>query len=571
MNELVGSLDADSRTGTHIGTGSEPDPITIEIIQASLQAIGDEMFAALRKTAMSAIIYEVLDAGSAICDRDGNLASAGAGIPTFVAVLDKAVKRIIELRGLDAIHSGDIYITNDPFYGGVTHLNDIVLCLPVFVDDRLIAWTATIAHFNDVGGMVAGSISAEASEIFQEGLRLPAVKLVDRGEPITAVFEIMRVNSRLPDFMRGDLWAEIACVRLGERRLIEIAGKYGTGVFLTAIQRLLEHGEQVMQRALAELPTGRYEHAEEQDNGTIYRVAIEMTGTEFIVDMRGNPPQDKGSANVSRDGALIAAQVALMNIAAIKGSANAGHFTPLRLITEPGTVFDPGGTAACSIYSEGRIRMSDLILQCVAPYLGERLPAGGFTSVCGTFISGPHVDNGRQFTIVEPQLGGWGASAWKDGNDAMFTMFHGNTFNCPAEIAEARYGLLVDRLALAQEAGGEGRFRGGSGIVLEYRVRGEGLSFTCAYTRSKHPPWPLHAGVAGTANYTEVVRGDGSVERYSIVTGVPLSPGDVIRIHTGHGAGYGDPHDRARELVEADLRDGLVEPERARQVYGYVS
>ncbi len=545
------------------------DPITIEIIQASLQAIGDEMFAALRKTAMSAIIYEVLDAGSAICDRDGNLASAGAGIPTFVAVLDKAVKRIIELHEAETIHAGDIYVTNDPFYGGVTHLNDVVLCLPVFVDDQLIAWTATIAHFNDVGGMVAGSISAEASEIFQEGLRLPAVKLVDRGEPITPVFEIMRVNSRLPDFMRGDLWAEIASVRLGERRLIEIAGKYGVDVFLTAVRQLLLHGERVMLRALAQLPAGRYEHAEQQDNGTIYRVAVEITSTEFIVDIRHNPPQDKGSANVSRDGALIAAQVALMNIAGIEGSANAGHFAPLRLITEPGTVFDPGETAACSIYSEVRIRMSDLILQCLAPSLGERLPAGGFTSVCGTFISGPHADNGRQFTIVEPQVGGWGGSASKDGNDAMFTMFHGNTFNCPAEIAEARYGLLVDRLALAEDAGGEGRFRGGYGIVLEYRVRGAGLIFTCAYTRSKHPPWPLHDGVAGTPNYTEVVHSDGSVERYSIVTGVPLSRGDVIRIHTGHGAGYGDPHERARELVKADLRDGLLELDRARQVYGY--
>ena len=166
------------------------DPITLEIIQASLQAIGDEMFAALRKTAMSAIIYEVLDAGAAITDPDGNLASAGAGIPTFVAVLDKAVKRVIELHGLASISPGDVYVTNDPFYGGVTHLNDVVLVLPVFCDGMLIAWTATIAHFNDVGGMVAGSISAEASEIFQEGLRLPAVKLVDAGEPIGSVFEI---------------------------------------------------------------------------------------------------------------------------------------------------------------------------------------------------------------------------------------------------------------------------------------------------------------------------------------------------------------------------------------------
>ena len=552
-----------------IGVIAGADPITLEIIQASLQAIGDEMFAALRKTAMSAIIYEVLDAGAAITDPDGNLASAGAGIPTFVAVLDKAVKRVIELHGLASISPGDVYVTNDPFYGGVTHLNDVVLVLPVFCDGMLIAWTATIAHFNDVGGMVAGSISAEASEIFQEGLRLPAVKLVDAGEAIGSVFEIMRVNSRLPDFLRGDLWAEIACVRLGERRLTELARKYGIDAFLLAVQQLLEHGRQVMLRALAELPAGHFACEEEQDNGTIFRVGVEITDSEFIVDLRGNPPQDRGSANVSRDGSLIAAQIALMNIAAIDGSANAGHFAPLRLITEPGTVFDPAPTAACSIYSEVRIRMSDLIFQCLAPVLGDRLPAGGFSSICGTFISGPHPDSGRHFTIVEPQVGGWGASARRDGNDAMFSAFHGNTFNCPAEIAEARYGMIVERLALADdEDGGEGRFRGGTGIVLEYRIRGDGCIFTCAYTRHRHPPWPIDGGRPGSLNYAEIVRTDGSIERYAVATGVGLRVGDIIRIHTGTGAGYGDPRERAPELVRADIRDGRVSEARARAVYG---
>ena len=153
------------------------DPITLEIIQSSLQAASDEMFAAFRKTAMSAIIYEVLDMGTGITDADGNLASSGAGIPAFVGVLDKAVQRIIELNDGD-IRPGDVFATNDPYYGGVTHLNDVVLAMPVFANGDLVAWTANIAHWNDVGGMVPGSISNEAKEIFQEGLRLPAVKLI---------------------------------------------------------------------------------------------------------------------------------------------------------------------------------------------------------------------------------------------------------------------------------------------------------------------------------------------------------------------------------------------------------
>src|SRR5487761_512814 len=180
-------------------SSNDPDPITLEIIQNSLQSISDEMFAAFRKTAMSAIIYEVLDMGTCITDGDGNLASSGADIPAFVGVLDKAVRRIIEVNdGPDEIRPGDIFATNDPFYGGVTHLNDVVLAMPVCADGRRVAWTANIAHWNDVGGMVPGSISNEAREIFQEGLRQPAVKLVSEGTPIKPVMEIMKCNSRLP-------------------------------------------------------------------------------------------------------------------------------------------------------------------------------------------------------------------------------------------------------------------------------------------------------------------------------------------------------------------------------------
>jgi N-methylhydantoinase B len=229
------------------------DPITLEIIQSSLEAASDEMFAAFRKTAMSAIIYEVLDMGTGVTDADGNLASSGAGIPAFVGVLDKAVRRMIELNRGD-IRPGDIFATNDPFYGGVTHLNDVVLALPVFVDGKLVAWTANIAHWNDVGGMVPGSISNDAKEIFQEGLRLPGVKLIAEGEPNRSVMEIMKVNSRLPDFLQGDMWAGIAAARVGERRILELVRKYGLETFTTALRTFMEYGEQVALRALQELP-----------------------------------------------------------------------------------------------------------------------------------------------------------------------------------------------------------------------------------------------------------------------------------------------------------------------------
>jgi N-methylhydantoinase B len=552
-----------------MATAQRFDPITLEIIQSSLEAISDEMFAALRKTAMSAIIYEVLDAGTAVTDGEGNLASSGAGIPSFVGVLDKAVKRIIELNG--DIRAGDVFVTNDPFYGGVTHLNDVVLAMPVFAEGQLVAWTANIAHWNDVGGMVPGSISNEATEVFQEGLRLPAVKLVSAGEPIGSVMEIMKVNSRLPEFLQGDMWAGIAAARVGEQRLVELIAKYGRETFVAALSEFMRYGEQVALRALQDLPKGRFSLEEEQDSGALYQVTVAITDDAFVVDLRDNPDQDPGPRNVSRDGAVIAAQILFMNLADAQRSANAGYFRRLKVLTRPGSVFDPRPGAAFATYYEVRIRLYDLIWRCLAPHVGERLPAGSFGSICGTFIGGRHPDTGRHFTIVEPQVGGWGASAIADGNSAMFSGFHGDTFNCPAEVAEARYGLYVDRLALNEAPGGEGEHRGGKGIVVDYRVRADGCFFTCAYTRNRHLPWSLAGGCDGSPNRAQVIRADGGVEEYAVVTALEVNAGDVIRIHTGNGAGYGEASRRPPDLIADDIANGLLTADRARAIYGFVA
>jgi N-methylhydantoinase B len=544
------------------------DPITLEIIQSSLQAAADEMFAAMRRTAMSAIIYEVLDMGTGITDADGQLASSGAGIPAFVGVLDKAVRRILELNPREGIREGDVYVTNDPYHGGVTHLNDVVLAMPVFADGELVAWTANIAHFSDVGGMVPGSISTDAREIYQEGLRLPAVKLVDAGEPVTAVLRIMEANSRLPDFLRGDLWAGIAAVRIGVRRLSELIAKYGRATFVAALAHFMEYGEQVSLAALRDLPQGRFTLEEPQDDGGVYHVAVEISDSAFTVDLRDNPDQDPGPNNCGRDGAMVAAQMVFKSLTDPYGTANGGSFRPLELRTRPGSVFDAQEPAAFAVYYEVEVRLYDLIWRCLAPALGGRLPAGHFASICGTFIGGPHPDTGRHFTIVEPQTGGWGGSARGDGNSAIFSGFHGETYNCPAEVAETRYGLYVDRLALNDAPGGEGEHRGGRGIVVEYRVRNDGCFFTCAYTRNRHLPWAVGGGHEGSPNVAEVVRSDGTVETYAVVTALTVNEGDVIRIRTGNGGGFGDPRRRDRAAVERDLRDGFITPERAREVYG---
>ncbi|MGB9299817.1 MAG: hydantoinase B/oxoprolinase family protein [Anaerolineae bacterium] len=476
----------------------EYDPITMEIIQSSLQAAADEMFGALRRTAMSAIIYEVLDMGTGIMDKYGELAGSGAGIPAFVGVLDKTVKRVIEKYEKPGdIEPGDIFITNDPYTGGVTHLNDVILVMPVFAGQDLVAWTANIAHWNDVGGMVPGSMSTEATEIFQEGMILSAVKLFSRGQPIQPVFDILTSNCRMPDFLTGDLWAGVASVRVGERRVLEIVNKYGKDVFLQAVKEYLDYGEQVTLAALRRLPKGRYHLVEPQDQGPDYVVTVEISDDEFFVDLRDSPDQDPGPFNMSRDEALVACQIAFKGIVSPDRLSNGGTFRPLKVLTRHGSVFDPIYPAAQGIYYEITIRLHDLIWRCLAEQMPDRLPAGGFASVCGTLFGGTHPDTGRAYAVIEPELGGWGGSPTSDGNSGQFCGLHGETYNCPAEVAEARYGVTVDYLSFHDEDGGAGFHRGGKGVRIDYRIKSDNAWLTVAYTRSKVPPWPLKGGQQG--------------------------------------------------------------------------
>ena len=552
------------------------DPITLEIIQNSVQATADEMFGAMRRAAMSAIIYEVLDMGTGITDRHGEIAGSGAGIPAFVGVLDKTVKKIIQKFDQPGdIEPGDVFITNDPYNGGVTHLNDMVLTMPVFAPSdsadgqpEIVAWTANIAHWNDVGGMVPGSMSPNATEIFQEGMIMPGVKIISRGKPDRSVFDILKANCRMPDFLTGDLWAGIASVRVGERRLLEIVEKYGKDVFLYAMDAYMDHGEQVSLSAIRNIPNGTYSLDEEQDNGQLYTVTVEITDDEFIVDLQGNPDQDPGPFNMSGDEAVVSCQMAFKNVTSADMTANGGTFRPLKVLLREGSVFNPSYPAAMAIYYEIGVRLHDLILRCLAPHMAETIPAGNFSSVCGTLFGGTHPDTGRSYAVIEPELGGWGGSSRRDGNAGQFCAFHGETYNCPAEVAEARYGVTVDHLSLHNEDGGAGLHRGGNGVRIDYRIRSDNAWLTAAYTRDIVPPWGLNGGKSGSGNHIVIRRANGESERHAVIGMETLNTNDVIQVMTATGAGWGDPMERDKALVEEDLKNGYITKEQAERDYG---
>jgi N-methylhydantoinase B len=512
------------------------DIFTLSVIQAGLNAAAEEMFEVLKKTAMSPIIYEVLDVGTGVTDANGDLVSSGAGIPTFVGVLDKAVKRVVELHR-DDVADGDVFITNDPEYGGVTHLNDIVIAKPVFHAGVCCAWTASIAHWADIGGKVAGSMATDVTEIFAEGLRLPAVKLVDGGQAVQAVFDIIEVNSRLPDQVHGDLRAQLAACHRAESQIVSLIDKYGIARFDEAIEAGFVQGEARARAGLQTLAAGTYDIEEEQDNGDVWRARITISSDSFTVDLSDNPSTRSGPYNTSRDGAVIAAQMIFKALCDPERYANAGSFVPLRVITSPDTVFDARPSAAQGYYFETRIRLFDLLWQCMSRAMPARLPVGHFASICGTVIAGLHPDTGRRYTLVEPQMGGWGATSERDGMDAMYSCSHGDTFNCPVEICEARYGLDVLYKRLGQRPKALGGFVGGRGVSLAYRLRANAI-LSVGFTRNQMPVWSSDEASTGGRNLVAVRRLDDDIEPLSLASGVQVAEGDEVLIDTAFGGSW---------------------------------
>tara|TARA_R110002050_G_scaffold162105_5_gene291941 strand:- start:703 stop:2058 length:1356 start_codon:yes stop_codon:yes gene_type:complete len=445
----------------------------------------------------------------------------------------------------------------------------MVLLKPVFFKENIIAWTANIAHWNDVSGKSPGSMSVDATEIFQEGIRVPAIRIFSNDEPISGVVDMIVCNSRMPDFLKGDMWAQVSALRLGAKRIIELAEKYGIETYLSALDNYLELGEKMARAAINKLPNGNYKIDDLQDDGSTLNVSMEVIDDEFIIDLTKAPKQSAGPDNLSRDGTLLACQMALMGLIGDRDVANGGCFRPMTVKTLEGTIYHAQEPAACGIYFETMIRLNDLLWRCLAQQITDQLPAGNFSSICATIMGGIHPDTNRHYSIIEPEIGGWGASKGFDGVNAMFCALHGDTFNCPAEIAETRYGVTVAQMALNDEDGGAGQYRGGKGIILDYKMRNDDSFLTCAYTRAEVPPWGLKGGEAGTFNRVEVIRTDGTTERYAMASGVVINNNDIIRVITANGAGYGDPKLRSREAIANDIKNGYVTAEYASKVYNY--
>jgi N-methylhydantoinase B len=539
---------------------SSPDPFTLEIIQSALQAICDEMFITLRRTAMSSIIFENLDFGVAITDSQGRLACQGAGLPGFIGMLESGVKKAIQKYGpADLIRRGDIFLTNDPYGGGASHLNDVVLALPVFHDQIIVAWVVNKAHWTDIGGMNPGSLTSSSTDVFQEGLQLPDIKLFAEGTVSEAIIDIISVNSRTPEQTLGDMWAGVAALRTGKRRLVDLLAKYGQETVRSCIFHYLDAGEQAALRALRELPKGVFCSEDLTENGEPIQAIVTITNTECIVDLRGNPKQSATPYNCPYTCTWSAAQIVFKAITDPHGITNEGTFRPLRLLCDRGSVFDAQRPAPVSRYSEPLMQVIDLLWKALALAIPKILPAGQMNSVSSVVIGGRDPQTGGHRILIEPQVGGWGARYNADGENAQMCAASGETYNGSTEVTEARHGVMVRCYELrVDDLGGRGEFRGGRGIRKEFEVLWESAWLTSTHTRGTTRPWGMKGGAQGSSNRVQVIRVSGENEVFTRVDKLPLKVGDIVRVETAAGGGCGDPLNRSKSKVLEDVRDGYI-------------
>jgi len=546
---------------------------TQEIIENNLIASAEESFAAFGRASKSPVIYEVLDYAAGITDSEGKLVAQANGVPGFLGTLDLATQECIQSFE-EGFSPGDIAMINVPYTSG-THLNDVTLVMPVFQNGKIIAFSTIKGHWSEVGGMHFGSWTSDSTEIYQEGLIFPPIKLFERGKIVKQVAEIIRANVRTPIMTLGDMEAHAASLRVGGKRIEELCRKYGTRAVRDAMTEIQEKGERLARLRLKELPHGVFK-AEDTvdddgitDNPVSVRVKVTVSEKDFIIDLRGSGKQAKGSINCPWCATVSAGRAVFKAVIDPHGPVSDGNFRPLRILAEEGSIFKPVPPAPTSTYWESMAFVTDLVWQALAPRMTDHLSAGHFLSVCGTIVGGLDDRTRQPFAIVEPQPGGWGGAAGKDGESGLVCSGDGETYIMSNEVIEVRYPITVEQYALNVDDGcGKGKFRGGFGIVKDYRVSNSNASFTASFGRSLYPCWGMNGGSKGTPNYFIIFKQGQEPRRTRKVAAEALVQGDMVRLKTGGGGGFGDPLERDPEKVLSDVIDGYLTVDQAHADYG---
>jgi N-methylhydantoinase B len=529
------------------------NPITLEVVRNALVAYADEMATVLCRTAYNMMIFEVRDYCVGICDPDGALiAQNTGGLPIFLADLGAAVKGAVDIHGIDGFEPGDVLISNDPKVCG-QHLNNVVVFTPFFHEGKLVAFPALRAHWVDVGGGSRGFGSSHSREIFDEGLQISAVK---------------------SSF--GDLRAQIAGARIGERRLRELYDKYGADVMRDCIHAIWDQSERLARAAITAMPDGVYEAESSLDHNHLdfdtpipIKVKVIISGDEMTVDFSDLPPQQAGPINSGASGGIACARVAFKCVAAPHGVVNEGEMRPLKVILPTGKMLSATPPAPLTFWSNSMPTVIDTILKALADVLPDRIPAAHKGDMGGFAVFGRDEARGRPFICLNIVGGGFGAKASGDGVNAVVSVCQGAVQNAPIEVQEAYYPLIFDSLCLRQDSGGAGKHRGGLGV--EMTVRSEQEFFVNTHLqRTKLAPWGIAGGLDALPNGAVLETREGEAKAGVTLDRQIVRPGDRLVFRMGGGGGYGDPLERPLESVRQDVAEGAVSRDAARSLYGVV-
>jgi len=539
-------------------------------------AITDEMKSNLMRTAYNMIIYEAEDFTVGLFDAEGNTISIGLGLPMFIRGLSDAIKAKISYWGKENISPGDILLTNDPQVMG-SHLNHMIFTLPVFHEGELVAFSSSMGHWQDVGG-VLGTVTRD---IFSEGLQMPFVKIYKRGKQDDELTAIIRSNCRLPELAMGDFRAQIAAIRTGERRLVRLLQRYGANSFKQSVQRIFDQSEKIARAAVEKIPDGVYEAESFMDDDGVnvgktvpIKVRLEVRGDEMIVDLSGVSPQVAGPYNSGTTAGRSASEVAFKFITTpLLLPINHGSFRPLKVILPPGRIVSATKPAPVRTWMTVPMTVADTIFKALAPACPGRVMAGQHADLAVPRTFGLDPKTGRAFHFPQTLSGGgWGALFDRDGQNATFCINDGDTHNTPVEAGEGKGPIFIAYRRLREDSGGPGKFRGGLGVEQEVRVVAP-ASVQSAMERTRCAPWGLHGGKDAMANRFSIVRKDGTVQRLPTgkTTGhVALDSGDGFLVEVGGGGGFWPPMERDPQRVLADVRSGYVSMEAARRDYSVV-
>ena len=515
------------------------DPVQLEIFKSLFHAIAEEMGATLKRTAFSPNIKERRDYSCAIFDDRGDMVAQGDHMPVHLGSMPLSVKAAIETRD---IGPGDVVILNDPYKGG-THLPDITLVSGVFLKKRLLFYVACRAHQSDIGGMAPGSMPL-AEEIYQEGLRIPPIKVMADGKINRDVWDMVLANVRTPEEREGDLAAMLGANRTGERRIIEIVAKYGTAEVNRYVKEILKYSERMTRNAISSIRNGTYKAEDFLDNDGVsnkpiaIRVKIDIRGDQATIDFSGSDPQAEGSVNAVYAITASAVFYVFRTLVDVSIPSNAGGMRPLEIIAPEGTVVNARPPAAvCGGNVETSQRIVDVLYKCLSKATPDRIPAASQGTMNNFTFGGVDPRTNQPVAYYETVSGGMGARPTMDGLSGVHTHMT-NSLNTPVEALEHAYPIRIVRYSLRRGSGGQGKWRGGDGVVRKIRFLTK-AQVTLLSDRRRFAPYGLCGGEPGALGSNILVRSDDDSERLPSKFTTWVQPGDVLSIETPGGGGWG--------------------------------